>query len=74
MGNDFIYKDNFTQSREEYEEELDMFDEEGNRLFQKHRNQRRFHPIGVRWYILVYNLALQLASTDDGGYLYFDWW
>lgn len=64
-GNDFIYKDNFTQSREEYEEELDMFDEEGNRLFQNTETNGRFHS---DWCSMIYP-RLQLARnmlSDDG--------
>lgn len=64
-GKDFIYKDNFTQSREEYEEELDMFDEEGNRLFQNTETNGRFHS---DWCSMIYP-RLQLARnllTDDG--------
>lgn len=64
-GNDFIYKDNFAQSREEYEEELDMFDEEGNRLFQNTETNGRFHS---DWCSMIYP-RLQLARnllTDDG--------
>ncbi|MDD6211114.1 MAG: site-specific DNA-methyltransferase [Bacteroidales bacterium] len=64
-GNDFIYKDNFAQSREEYEEELDRFDEEGNRLFQNTETNGRFHS---DWCSMIYP-RLQLARnllTDDG--------
>lgn len=64
-GKDFIYKDNFTQSREEYEEELDMFDEEGKRLFQNTETNGRFHS---DWCSMIYP-RLQLARnllTDDG--------
>lgn len=64
-GNDFIYKDNFAQSREEYEDELDMFDEEGNRLFQNTETNGRFHS---DWCSMIYP-RLQLARnllTDDG--------
>jgi len=32
-GKDFVYKDNTTQSKEEYEEELGVEDEEGGKLF-----------------------------------------
>lgn len=64
-GKDFIYKDNFTQSREEYEEELELFDEEGNRLFQNTETNGRFHS---DWCSMIYP-RLQLARnllTDDG--------
>lgn len=64
-GKDFIYKDNFAQSREEYEEELDLFDEDGNRLFQNTETNGRFHS---DWCSMIYP-RLQLARnllTDDG--------
>lgn len=64
-GKDFIYKDKFAQSREEYGEELDMFDEEGNRLFQNTETNGRFHS---DWCSMIYP-RLQLARnllTDDG--------
>lgn len=64
-GKDFIYKDNFTQSRKEYEEALDMLDEEGNRLVQNTETNGRFHS---DWCSMIYP-RLQLARnllTDDG--------
>ncbi len=64
-GKDFIYKDNFTQSREEYEKELALFDEEDNRLFQNTETNGRFHS---DWCSMIYP-RLQLARnllTDDG--------
>jgi len=42
-GDDFIYKDNFKQSREEYEEELGVEDEEGGKLFRNTDSNGRFH-------------------------------
>lgn len=64
-GKDFVYKDNFTQGADEYNEELGMFDEEENRLFQNTETNGRFHS---DWCSMIYP-RLQLARnllTDDG--------
>ena len=64
-GKDFIYKDNFTQSKDEYEEELGLYDEDENRLFQNNETNGRFHS---DWCSMIYP-RLQLARnllTDDG--------
>lgn len=42
-GNDFVYRDSFAQSREEYEEEAGVYDEEGDRLFKNTETNGRFH-------------------------------
>ena len=42
-GNDFIYKDNFAKSKDEYEEELGTTDEEGGRLFRNTDSNGRYH-------------------------------
>jgi adenine-specific DNA-methyltransferase len=42
-GNDFIYRDNFTTSREDYEEEAGTYDEDGDRLFKNTETNGRFH-------------------------------
>lgn len=64
-GKDFIYKDNFKQGKDEYNEELGMFDEDENRLFQNTETNGRFHS---DWCSMIYP-RLQLARnllTDDG--------
>lgn len=64
-GKDFVYKDNFTQGADEYNEELGMFDEEENKLFQNTETNGRFHS---DWCSMIYP-RLQLARnllTDDG--------
>ena len=64
-GKDFVYRDNFTQSREDYEEELGTKDDEGNRLFQNTESNGRFHS---DWCSMIYprlKLARNLLS-DDG--------
>lgn len=42
-GNDFVYRDNFTQSREDYDEEAGVYDEDGERLFKNTETNGRFH-------------------------------
>ena len=44
-GNDFVYRDNFTQSRNEYEEEAGAIDEDGERRFKNTETNGRFTPI-----------------------------
>ena len=64
-GNDFIYRDNFKVSKEDYEEELGLFDEEENRLFKNTETNGRYHS---DWCSMMYP-RLQLARnllTDDG--------
>jgi len=64
-GNDFIYRDNFSQSREEYDEEAGAFDENGERLFKNMETNGQFHS---DWCSMMYPrlvLARNLLS-DDG--------
>lgn len=64
-GNDFIYRDDFAATSDEYEEEAGTFDEEGNRLFRNTDTNGRFHS---DWCSMIYSrlmLARNLLS-DDG--------
>ena len=65
-GNDFIYRDNFTMSGEEYSEESGHVDEEsGDRLFKNTDSNGRFHS---DWCSMIYSrliLARNMLS-DDG--------
>ncbi len=65
-GNDFIYRDDFAQSQEEYSEESGQIDEEtGDRLFKNTDSNGRFHS---DWCSMIYSrlmLARNLLS-DDG--------
>lgn len=64
-GNDFIYKDNFTVDRDEYNEQINQFDQDNNRLFQNAETNGRFHS---DWCSMMYP-RLKLASnllSDDG--------
>lgn len=64
-GNDFVYRDDFKVSREEYEDEMGVYDEDDNRLFKNTETNGRFHS---DWCSMMYP-RLQLARnllTDDG--------
>lgn len=64
-GKDFVYRDNFTQDKESYNEELGIKDEDENRLFQNTESNGRFHS---DWCSMIYSrlkLARNLLS-DDG--------
>ena len=64
-GKDFIYKDDFRSSADEYLEETGQVDEEGNRLFQNTESNGRFHS---DWLTMMYS-RLKIARNllrDDG--------
>lgn len=64
-GSDFVYKDDFKQSAEEYIEGSGQYDEEGNRLEKNIESNGRFH---TDWLNMIYprlKLARNLLS-DDG--------
>ena len=64
-GNDFVYRDDFAMSGEEYAEESGQLDEAGNRLFRTTDSNGRFHS---DWCSMIYS-RLMLARnllTDDG--------
>ena len=64
-GNDFIYRDDFALSSEEYAEETGLFDEKGNRLFKNTDTNGRFHS---DWCSMIYSRLLLARNllTDDG--------
>lgn len=64
-GNDFIYSDNFTADKDEYDEVSGQRDEEGGRLVSNPDSNGRFHS---DWLSMIYprlKLARNLLS-DDG--------
>ena len=64
-GNDFIYRDDFGMSADDYAEESGQLDEDGNRLFKNTDSNGRFHS---DWCSMIYSrlmLARNLLS-DDG--------
>jgi len=63
-GNDFIYKDSFTIDKEEYEEQIGLYDDEDNRLFKNTETNGRFHS---DWCSMMYprlKLAHNLLRED----------
>ena len=64
-GNDFIYRDDFTSSSEEYAEEAGLFDDKGNRMFKNTDTNGRFHS---DWCSMIYSRLLLARNllTDDG--------
>jgi len=64
-GNDFIYKDNFKVSKEEYEEELGTENEEGEKLFKNTDSNGRFYS---DWLSMMYERLLVARDLlrDDG--------
>ena len=64
-GKDFVYKDNFTQDTNEYQEEAGLKDEQNNRLVANPDTSGRYHS---DWLTMMYP-RLKLARnllTDDG--------
>jgi len=64
-GNDFIYKDNFAMSKDEYEEELGTTDEEGGKLFRNTDSNGRYHS---DWLSMMYERLVVARDLlkDDG--------
>ena len=64
-GKDFVYRDNFTTSKAEYEEELGLRDEEANKLFKNTDSNGRFHS---DWLSMMYERLLLSRDLlkDDG--------
>lgn len=50
-GNDFIYKDDYALSKEQYEQEIEMYDENGGKFFKNTDTNGRFHS---DWLSLMY--------------------
>jgi len=64
-GKDFVYRDNFKKSKAEYEEELDIVDEEGGKLVKNTDTNGRFHS---DWLSMMYERLLIARDLlkDDG--------
>ena len=64
-GNDFIYADDFMHSQEQENQQMGMYDEDGDRLFKNTDTNGRFHS---DWCSMIYS-RLHLVKnllTDDG--------
>ena len=67
-GNDFVYRDNFTQDKVEYEEEAGVYDEDGDRLFRNTESNGRFHS---DWCSMMYpRLVLARNLLRDDGVIF----
>jgi adenine-specific DNA-methyltransferase len=64
-GKDFVYKDNFKVSKDDYETELGTEDEEGGKLFKNTDTNGRFHS---DWLSMMFERLLVARDllTDDG--------
>ena len=63
-GNDFIYRDDFTQDEDEYLEDAGVYDLDGNRMFKNTDTNGRFHS---DWCSMMYSrlmLARNLLTMD----------
>lgn len=63
-GNDFIYRDDFAQSEDEYLEEVGIYDLDGNRMYKNTDTNGRFHS---DWCSMMYSrlmLARNLLTKD----------
>lgn len=63
-GTDFLYRDDFSQSADEYAEDLGVYDEDDNRLFKNTDSNGRFHS---DWCSMIYSrlmIARNLLSND----------
>ncbi len=71
-GNDFIYRDHFAQSAEEYAEESGQFNQEGGRLFKNNDVNGRFHS---DWCSMIYPrilLARNLLAENGAIFISID--
>ncbi|GAA0404210.1 site-specific DNA-methyltransferase [Paenibacillus motobuensis] len=71
-GKDFIYKDDYKESAEEYLEESGQIDDEGNKLFQNTESNGRFHS---DWLTMMYSrlkIARNLLSEDGAIFISID--
>lgn len=62
----FLYPDNFSMSGEDYEDEIGLYDEDGNKLFTENNAKNpRFHSA---WCSMIYSRLLLARNmlTDDG--------
>jgi len=64
-GKDFVYKDNFTKSKDEFEDDINLRDEDGNKLFKNTDTNGRFHS---DWLSMMYERLLLARDLlkDDG--------
>lgn len=67
-GNDFIYRDNFTMDKDDYDEEAGMYDENGDKLFRNTESNGRFHS---DWCSMMYpRLVLARNLLRNDGFIF----
>ncbi|WP_446787519.1 site-specific DNA-methyltransferase, partial [Macellibacteroides fermentans] len=67
-GNDFVYRDKFTKSLEEFEEETGVYDETGDRLIKNTESNGRFHS---DWCSMIFpRLVLSRNLLRDDGVIF----
>ena len=64
-GNDFVYRDNFTRDKDEYDAETGVYDESGDRLFRNTESNGRYHSDWCSMMLPRLQLARNLLR-DDG--------
>ena len=71
-GNDFIYRDNYKVSKEDYEEEIGAISEDGDKLFKNTDSNGRFHS---DWLSMMYErllVARDLLKEDGVIFIHID--
>lgn len=71
-GNDFVYRDNFTQDKDEYDEEAGVYDESGDRLFRNTESNGRFHSDWCSMMLPRIQLARNLLRDDGAIFISID--
>lgn len=67
-GNDFVYRDNFTLDKDEYDEKSGVYDEDSDRLFRNTERNGRFHS---DWCSMIYpRLVLARNMLADDGVIF----
>lgn len=67
-GSDFIYRDNYIQSAEKYEEKIGLYDIDGNQIFKNTNTNGRFHS---DWCSMMYSrLLVAWKLLKDEGVLF----
>jgi len=64
-GNDFVYRDNFTRDKDEYDAETGVYNEHGDRLFRNTESNGRYHSDWCSMMLPRLQLARNLL-IDDG--------
>lgn len=64
-GKDFIYKDKYTIDKDDYDEQIGLYDEDENRLFQNSETNGRFHS---DWCSMMHSRLKHVSNllSEDG--------